>query len=108
MDDAAHPAGPGEAPPTEPEPEDGDDARGPVEEAEGIVEPDPEFPPDDEPPSRTARFAWVAVIVLLVGVIALVVYALTGTPATQAAVRRTPAPTALVASLGRVPQSVFD
>ncbi len=72
------------------------------------MEPDPELPPDDEPPSRTARFAWVAVIVLLVGVIALVVYALTGTPATQAAVRRTPAPTALVASLGHVPQSVFD
>jgi hypothetical protein len=106
MDDAAHPAGPGEAPPTEPE--DGDDAPGPVEGTEGIVEPDPELPPDDEPPSRTARFAWVAVIVLLVGVIALVVYALTGTPATQAAVRRTPAPTALVASLGHVPQSVFD
>jgi hypothetical protein len=103
MDDAVHPAGPGEAPPTEHA--DGDDAPAP---AEGVVEPDPELPPEDEPISRTARFAWVAVIVLLVGVIALVVYALTGTPATQAAVRRTPAPTALVASLGHVPQSVFD
>ena len=80
----------------------------PPDRAEGVVEPDPELPPDDEPLGRTARFAWVAVIVLLVGVIALVVYALTGTPATQAAVRRTPAPTALVASLGHVPQSVFD
>jgi Domain of unknown function (DUF929) len=103
MDDAVHPAGPGEAPPTEHE--DGDNAPGP---AEAIVAPDPELPSEDEPISRTARFAWVAVIVLLVGVIALVVYALTGTPATQAAVRRTPAPAALVDSLGHVPQSVFD
>lgn len=103
MDDAVHPAGSGEAPPTEHG--DGHDASGPTE---GTVEPDPELPPEDEPLSRTARFAWVAVIVLLVGVIALVVYALTGAPATPAAVHRTPAPTALVDSLGHVPQSVFD
>jgi hypothetical protein len=99
MDDAVHPAGPGEAPPTEHDDGDGTGSS---------VGTEPALTPDDEPVSRTARFAWVAVIVLLVGVIALVVYALTGAPATQAAVRRTPAPTALVASLGRVPQSVFD
>jgi len=92
-----------EAPPTEQE--DGQDAGDGTGAMPG---PDPGLPPEDEPFSRTARFAWVAVIVLLVGVIALVVYALTGAPATQAAVHRTPAPTSLVASLGHVPPSVFD
>ena len=63
------------------------------------------------PPSggnRTARFAWGAVAVILVAVIALVTYALTDpTPRQQAAQRATTSP-AVVAQLAKVPTSVFD
>ena len=48
--------------------------------------------PAPEPPigNRTARFAWGAVVVILIGVIVLIVYALTGPPATLLTVHRSP------------------
>ena len=83
----------------------------------GVGDPGPGGPVDlttgeaGNPPAgrnRTARFAWGAVAVILVGVIALVTYALTDpTPRQQAAQRATTAP-AVVAQLARVPTSVFD
>jgi hypothetical protein len=58
--------------------------------------------------TRTARFAWAAVAVLLVGVIALVVFALTGTPVTVRVVHRTATSPAVLHSLATVPASAFN
>jgi Domain of unknown function (DUF929) len=60
------------------------------------------------PLTRTARFAWSAVVVILIGVIALLVYALTDVPVTLRVVHRTETSTDMLRSLASVPQSVFD
>ena len=63
----------------------------------------------DRPPlTRTARFAWGAVAVLLVGVIALVVYALTDTPVTVRVVHRTVTAKGVLHTLTTVPATSFD
>jgi hypothetical protein len=65
-------------------------------------------PPETELPTRTARFAWVAVMVILIGVIALVVYALTdATPAQQIA-HPPPTSAAILSEVASVPSSTFD
>lgn len=68
-------------------------------------------PPPPAPPTpagRTVRFAWVAVVVILLGVIALVAYALTdATPAQQVAHPPATSPATLV-QLAAVPQATFD
>ena len=58
--------------------------------------------------TRTARFAWVAVVVILVGVVGLIVYALTGTSTSAGPVRRVPTSGSVIAQLSKVPTSVFD
>ena len=58
--------------------------------------------------NRTARFAWGAVVVILVGVIALIVYALTGPPASPGVVQRVPTSGAVISALDQVPAAVFD
>jgi Domain of unknown function (DUF929) len=65
-------------------------------------------PEHHDPSRRTARFAWGAVVVLLVGVIALVIYALAGSPSTPQTVQRTMTSDDVVTALTRVPPSVFD
>lgn len=62
----------------------------------------------DEPPSRPTRLAWGAVIVILLGVVALVTYALTH--ASSPTAPATPAVTspAVLAALSSVPTSTFD
>jgi hypothetical protein len=90
---------------------------GPEPSADGAVPTGPVDPPGRvgaNPPdgrgtrNRTARFAWGAVVVILVAVIALVTYALTDpTPQQQAAQRTTTAPE-VVGQLAKVPPSVFD
>src|ERR1700694_1121731 len=60
------------------------------------------------PRGRSVRFAWAAVVLLLVGVIALVIYALTGTPATPRTVERSVTSPDVVSALAKVPPSVFD
>jgi hypothetical protein len=68
-----------------------------------------EEPPDQAvSPNRTARFAWSAVVVILVGVVALVVYALTGPTTTRAGVHRVVTPAGVTTALGHVPLAVFD
>ena len=63
----------------------------------------------DRPPrNRTARFAWWAVAVIIVGVIALVTYALSDTPVTLQTVHRTAAAADVVAQVTDVPPAVFD
>ncbi|HEX3980967.1 MAG TPA: DUF929 family protein [Acidimicrobiales bacterium] len=65
--------------------------------------------PDDRPHSnRTARFAWGAVVVILIGVVVLIVYALTDAPVTQLTVHRATASSTVMAELAKVPLSVFD
>jgi thiol-disulfide isomerase/thioredoxin len=64
--------------------------------------------PDRPPLTRTARFAWAAVAVLLVGVIALVVFALTDTPVTVRVVHRTVTAPAVLHSLATVPAATFN
>jgi hypothetical protein len=81
------------------------------EAPEEAAEPDqPAASGEDGPPvrgrNRTARFAWGAVVVILVAVIALVTYALT-TPKQQVVQRAATAP-GVVAQLAKVPTSVFD
>lgn len=58
--------------------------------------------------TRTTRFAWGAVVVILIAVVALVLYALAGTPASSGVVHRSPASSAVMTELGTVPTSVFD
>jgi hypothetical protein len=67
-----------------------------------------EQPDPDGPQNRTARFAWSAVVVILVGVIALVVYALTGPTTTRTGVHRVTTPAGVVTALAHVPLSVSD
>jgi len=64
--------------------------------------------PTRPPRNRTAQFAWGAVAVILVAVIALVTYALTDPPPTQQKVQRATTSSDVVAQLGKVPASVFD
>ena len=65
--------------------------------------------PTDRPPgSRTARFAWWAVAVIIVAVIALVTYALSDTPVALQTVHRTTAAGDVVAQVTNVPPGVFD
>jgi hypothetical protein len=80
-----------------------------------VGQPD-EAPPLDEvgpirqppqPLSRTARFAWGAVIVILIGVVTLVIYAFT-VPSTRSLVTPAPTPPSVVAALAGVPPSTFN
>jgi hypothetical protein len=76
------------------------------------VEPEP-VGPDEEldephPRNRTRQFAWGAVVVLLVGVIGLVVYALTRTTPAPRAVERTMTADDVVSAVSKVPPAVFD
>jgi hypothetical protein len=62
-----------------------------------------------EPTSnRTARFAWGAVAVILVGVVVLVVLALTGPPPTPGVVHRAATSSDVITAMAKVPDSVFD
>ena len=58
--------------------------------------------------TRTARFAWGAVMVILAGVIALVAYALTGPPAIPGVAPVATTSADVVAALSTVPQHTFD
>lgn len=58
--------------------------------------------------TRTARFAWVAVAVILVGAIALVTYALTDPTVTQRTAPLATAAPDVVSQLAKVPLAVFD
>jgi hypothetical protein len=60
------------------------------------------------PLTGTARFAWAAVALLLVGVVALVVFALTGTPIVVRVVHRTETVPSVLHALASVPASTFD
>jgi len=60
------------------------------------------------PLTRTARFAWGAVAVILLGVIVLLVYALTGTPVTVQVVHRSPVAQGTLRALADIPASSFD
>jgi hypothetical protein len=60
-----------------------------------------------QPLSRTARFAWGAVIVILIGVVTLVIYAFT-VPSTRSLVTPAPTPPSVVAALADVPLSTFN
>ena len=70
--------------------------------------PPPPPPAPPTPASRTVRFAWVAVVVILAGVVALVAYALTdATPAQQVA--HPPAtPAGTLTQLATVPVDTFN
>jgi hypothetical protein len=74
----------------------------------GEPPPEAESPAERDHRDRTIRFAWGAVVVILIGVVVLVVYALTGTPVSPGVVHRVPAPGAVVTSLRTVPAAVFD
>lgn len=60
------------------------------------------------PHNRSTRFVWGAVVVILIGVIAIVVYALAGPPESNGTVRRAPTSAAVMAELAGIPPSVFD
>jgi hypothetical protein len=80
----------------------------PAEEPAADHSPD-DRPPDDLPHSnRTARFAWGAVAVILVGVVVLIVYALTDAPVTQLTVHRVTTSSSVMAEVAKVPLPVFD
>jgi len=65
--------------------------------------------PVQRPPrNRTARFAWWAVAVIIVAVIALVTYALSDTPVTQQTVHRSVAAGDVTAQVANVPPGVYD
>jgi hypothetical protein len=69
----------------------------------------PAAPPSAGPSrNRTARFVWGAVVVIVVGVIALVTYALTDPPPTERAAQRAVVAPGVAAELSRVPPAVFD
>jgi hypothetical protein len=65
-------------------------------------------PPDVTPRSRTIRFAWIAVVVILVAVVVLVAYALTNPPSTPRTVHRPATADDVISALNGVPSSVFD
>jgi hypothetical protein len=73
--------------------------------AGGPVEP---VPAGDPATNRTARFAWGAVAVILVGVVVLVVLALTGPPPRPGVVHRVATSSDVIAAMAKVPTSVFD
>ncbi len=58
--------------------------------------------------ARSARLAWGAVAVILVGVTALLVYALTRSSPSQSVAHPAATPSDVLASLSNVPSSVFD
>ncbi len=62
----------------------------------------------DTPPSRSARLAWTAVVVIILGVVGLVTYALTHTSSpTAPAAAATTAP-AILSAVSTVPVAAFD
>lgn len=68
-------------------------------------------PPDRTavaPRNRTARFAWGAVVVILIAVISLVVYALTSTTPAQSEAHPAPTAAGIVSELSSVPAATFD
>ena len=66
-------------------------------------------PPGDSPAvDRTARFAWGAVAVILIGVIALVVYGLTRTSTPQGVALPPTTSSGVLSALSTVPASAFD
>jgi Domain of unknown function (DUF929) len=71
-----------------------------------VLAPDPT--PSLRPSRRAARFAWGAVTVILVGVTALIVYALTRSTAPQDVSRAPVTSSDILASLSSVPASVDD
>jgi Domain of unknown function (DUF929) len=72
--------------------------------------PDSAAPPREarSPRNRTIRFAWAAVVVIIVGVVGLVVYALTRPTVTPQTVTRSLTAPGVVSSLAKVPTKVFD
>lgn len=63
---------------------------------------------DHPPPTRTSRFAWGAVVVILVGVTALLVYTLTDTPTTLRVVNRAETAPDVLRTLASEPVATFD
>jgi len=63
---------------------------------------------DHPPPTRTSRFAWGAVVVILVGVTALLVYTLTDTPTTLRVVNRAETAPDVLRLLASEPVATFD
>ncbi len=68
----------------------------------------PAAPATRPPLTRTARFAWIAVVVIVVLVIALVVVALTHTTVIERNVQPAPVATSTLADLTSLPTSAFD
>src|ERR1035437_188079 len=64
--------------------------------------------PGHLPHTRTSRFAWGAVVVILVGVTALLVYTLTDTPTTLRVVHRAETAPDTLLALAAVPITTFD
>jgi hypothetical protein len=98
-----------EGPPSDGDASDGDASDG------GDSGAGPPGPPVSDSPAaegpgryRTARFAWVAVVVILAGVISLVLYALTNPTTTQLADQRTPTAPDVIATLASIPAATFD
>src|SRR5580704_18442997 len=60
------------------------------------------------PRSRALRLAWIAIAVILVGVVVLVTYALTRPPSTPRVVHRPATSSDVISALGEVPSSMFD
>ncbi len=77
-----------------------------VDRSPDRVQPGPEQQQDGL--NRTARFAWGAVAVILVGVVGLIVYALAGTSTSPGVVHRVQTSSSVIAQVGKVPVSVFD
>jgi hypothetical protein len=65
-------------------------------------------PPAAVPRDRGRRVAWVAVVVILVGVIVLVTYALTRKTTPAAVTPQPPSSPAIVAQMAKVPADTFD
>jgi hypothetical protein len=63
---------------------------------------------DHPPPTRTSRFAWGAVVVILVGVTALLVYTLTDAPTTLQVVHRVETAPDVLRTLASEPVATFD
>jgi hypothetical protein len=60
------------------------------------------------PRSRALRLAWIAIAVILVGVVVLVTYALTRPPSTPRVVHRPATSSDVISALAEVPSSMFD
>jgi hypothetical protein len=63
---------------------------------------------DDTGRNRTARFGWVAVAVILAGVVALIVYALANPTTTQRASQQASTSSDVVAAMTTIPAATFD